>query len=97
MTAFTYLKIGVAAALVIYLVVWGDRNGVNAHRIAKIERELIAANAAIKSYNQRDDQAAVEADTLRDEGYRRALADLGSADKCVVTDTMARALGRIVQ
>jgi hypothetical protein len=97
MTALTYLKFGSVAVLVIYLVAWGDRNGFNAQKMAKIERELIAANAAVKSYSQRDDQAAVDADTLRDEGYRRALADLGSGDKCVVTETMARALGRINQ
>lgn len=92
-----YLKIGAAVALVAYLVWWGDAYGLNARRVAKIERELVEANARIKSYNQRDDQAAVEADKLREQAYHEAMAELSSNDRCIVTDAMARALRRVSQ
>lgn len=92
-----YLKIGAAVALVAYLVWWGDAHGLNARRVAKVERELVEANARIKAYSQRDDEAAREADKLREQVFHEAMAELAAGDKCIVTDAMARALGRITQ
>jgi cell division protein FtsB len=97
MMPLTYLKLGAAVAIVAYLVWWGDAYGLNARRVAKIERDLIEANARIKAYSQRDDQAEAEAEKAREAGYHQAMAELASGDTCIVSDTMARALGRIVR
>lgn len=84
-----------AVAFCGYLVHWGDANGFNAAKVAKIERELADVNSRIAAYTLRDDQAAVDADLLRSEGYHKALSELGTADKCLVTPAMVRAFERI--
>ncbi len=80
-----------------WLVWWGDNHGFSAHALAKIRAEHAAATARIEGFTQRDDQAAIDADVLRSQGYQKALADLTSADKCIATPAMIRAFGRIVQ
>ena len=63
---------------------------------SEIERELADVNSRIAAYTLRDDQAAIDSDVLRNQGYQRALAELGTADKCVVTPAMVKAFTRIV-
>ena len=93
-------RVWIAAGVIaigLYLVHWGDANGFNAQRVAAIERQLADTNARLKGYQQRDDQAAIDADVLRDEGYQRAKQELGATDKCIITPAMAEALNRIEQ
>lgn len=86
-----------AATLVgAYLVQWGNAHGPNAYRLKLIQRELADVNSRIAGYTQRDEQAAIDAELLRTEGYHKALAELGAADKCIVTPAMVRAFERIV-
>jgi tRNA(Phe) wybutosine-synthesizing methylase Tyw3 len=91
-----WIAIG-AVALAAYLVHWGDSNGFNASKVRAIQRELDRVNAEVSAYNRTDDQAAVNADALRAEGYQKALAELGTSDKCVVTPAMVRAFERIAR
>lgn len=84
-----------AVVLAGYLVWWGDAHGLNASRVAAIQRELDDVNARIATYNRIDEQAAVDAEVLRSEGYHKALAELGAADKCIVTPGMLKAFERI--
>lgn len=96
----TYLFATIAAVFVVfcaYLVHWGDTHGFNARRLHQIERELADVNSRIAGYTLRDDQAAIDADVLRSEGYHKALSELGTVDKCVVTPAMVRAFERVVQ
>lgn len=80
-----------------WLVWWGDNHGFSARQLAEIKRQAAATNAKIEGFNARDEQAAIDADVLRSEGYQKALADLSAADKCIVTPAMIRAIGRINQ
>lgn len=89
-----WIAIG-AVALAGYFIHWGNAHGPNAVRLAAIQRELDTVNAKVEAYNQRDDQAAVDAELLRSEGYHKALAELGAADKCIVTPAMLRAFERV--
>ena len=81
----------------IALFALGDAHGLNAKRVAAVVAERDKANARIKGFTQADDQAAIDADVLRDQGYQRALKDLGAVDKCIVTPGMIQAFERIVR
>lgn len=89
-----WIAIG-AVSLAGYFIHWGNAHGPNAARVAAIQRELDSVNAKVAAYNQRDDQAATDAEVLRSEGYHKALAELGTADKCIVTPAMLRAFERV--
>lgn len=84
-------------ALAGYLVWYGDNHGFSARKLDTIQRDLDKANARIKGFTQADDQAAIDADVLRDEGYQRALKDLGANDKCIVTPGMIQAFERLLR
>ena len=92
----TFWIVTAASMFGAYLVHWGDAHGFNAYRLRLIQRELADVNSRIAGYTQRDEQAAIDAEVLRSEGYHKALAELGTTDKCVVTPAMAKAFGRIV-
>ena len=68
--------------------------GWHAHE-ALVAKEIARLNDRIADYTRRDDQASIDADVLRDQGYQRALADLSAKDRCVVTPGMVSAFGRI--
>lgn len=87
--------VGMVVVAGVVLVAWGDSNGLNARKLAAIKTDLDKANARIKGFTQADDQAAIDADVLRNEGYERALKDLSATDKCIATETMVRAINRI--
>lgn len=100
MTIFASKHLWAAIAAVAfcgYLIHWGDANGFNARRVKQIERELADVNSRIAGYTQRDDQAAIDAELLRSEGYHKALSELSTADKCLVTPAMVRAFERITR
>lgn len=87
----------IIVTLCIAIAGWGDMHGFNAAKVRKIEAELAHVNARIKEFTLRDEQAAIDDEALRNEGYQKALSELGSADKCIVTPAMVRAIERVSQ
>jgi cell division protein FtsB len=82
-------------AVAAYLISWGDRHGFNAHRVAAIRAELAATNARLADYEAHDNANAATADSLRDEAYQRALADLTKGGRIPITPAMAEAFNRV--
>lgn len=89
-----WLVVG-AFAVVAYLIHWGDKHGSNARKVAAIERQLADTNARLTGYAERDERAAIADEHARESGYLKAIADLGSTNKCLVTPAMVTALSRI--
>ncbi len=76
-----------------YLIDYGNRTGSNSKRVAVIEAQLADTNARLKGYTSRDEQAAIDADVARSEGYDRAVLTLKLApkDRCPATQAMIQA------
>lgn len=80
-----------------WLVWFGDHHGTNAMRLAAIQAELAETNKSILDFTTKDNQAATEADALRSEGYQKALSEILTGEKCLVTPAMAASFGRITR
>lgn len=94
--ALKHFWIGVGVLMICgYLIHWGDTHGLNAARVASIQRELDEVNQKVAAYNLKEEQAAVDLEVARSDGYHKALSELATTDRCTVTPSIAAAIGRL--